>query len=130
MMGCEPDVTDVQVTRHKTGVDASELITLRADNCLCTLRTSFMAPLNEGLTLIGEHGQIHVPHPHFASEALLYDESDKLVEHFKDDVTRNGFVYEIEEVVRCVREGRIESPEQPHSATLACARLFDLIAAK
>lgn len=130
MMGCEPDVTDVQVTRHKTGVDASELITLRADNCLCTLRTSFMAPLNEGLTLIGEHGRIHVPHPHFASEALLYDESDKLVEHFKDDVTRNGFVYEIEEVVRCVREGRIESPEQPHSATLACARLFDLIAAK
>lgn len=130
MLDNEPEVTDVQVARHRTGVDASESIALRSGDCLCSLRTSFMAPLNEGLTLTGERGTIRVPHPHFASEAMLYDESGALVEHFKDELTRNGFVYEIEEVVRCIRAGDIESQVQPHSATLACARLFDRIAAK
>lgn len=130
MLGREPDITDVQVARCSTGVDASELVAMRAGDCLCTLRTSFNAPVSEGLTLIGERGRIHVPHPHFASEALLYDASGKLAERYIDEATQNGFVYEIEEVVRCVREGRVESAVQPHSATLACAQLFDLISSK
>jgi hypothetical protein len=87
-----------------------------------------MASLTEGLTVVGESGRIVVPNPPFATEAFLYDEGGRLLEHFKDEKTQNGFVYEIREVVSCVRERRIESAVQPHSATLACARLFDRIA--
>ena len=128
LVGMEPEIISVQVARYETGVDASELIAMRAGDCLCTLRTSFLTNLTEGLTITGELGRIVVPNPPFASEAYLYDTSGNLLEHFRDEKTGNGFIYEVREVVKCVQERRIESTVQPHSATLACARLFDRIA--
>ena len=41
----------------------------------------------------------------------------------------NGFTYEMEEVIRCIREGKQESPVVPWKDTLECARLFDRIEA-
>ena len=38
----------------------------------------------------------------------------------------NGFVYEIEDFIRGVREGRLESDVIPHRDTLLCMELFDL----
>ena len=126
MMGMRPEVTDVQAVRYRTGVDASEQIAMRAGDCLCALRTSFVAPVNEGLMILGECGRIVVPHPHYANEAFLYDADGKQTEHFTDD-TKNGFIYEIEEVVRCVGAGETESRVQSHEDTIECARLFDRI---
>lgn len=126
MMGMRPEITDVQATRYHTGVDASEQVSMRAGDCLCTLRTSFVCAVNEGLTILGETGRIVVPHPHYANEAFLYDNEGNLLEHFVDD-TSNGFIYEIEEVVRCVSADDIESRVQSHEDTIECARLFDSI---
>ena len=49
------------------------------------------------------------------------------MEHFVDGETQNGFTYEIEEAVRCIREGSLESRVIPWEDTMACARLFDRI---
>ena len=100
---------------------------MRAGDCLCTLRTSFVSNVNEGLCIVGEGGRIVVPHPHYANEAFLYGNDGKLIEHFVDEGPKNGFIYEIQEVVRCVYDGRIESEIQSHEDTLECARLFDRI---
>lgn len=127
MMGMRPEITDVQAVRYHTGVDASELISMRAGDCPCTLRTSFVSNVNEGLCIVGEGGRIVVPHPHYANEAFLYGNDGKLIEHFVDEGPKNGFIYEIQEVVRCVYDGRIESEIQSHEDTLECARLFDRI---
>ena len=72
-------------------------------------------------------GKIVIPRPHCAGEAFLYDRSKKLVGHFIDSQTKNGFVYEIQEMISCVREGKAESAIVPHSCTIACAQLFDRI---
>ena len=40
-----------------------------------------------------------------------------------------GFEFEIEEAMRCVRLGLLESPGMPHADTLANMELMDLIRA-
>ena len=65
---------------------------------------------------------------HYTSSAILYDGKGTELECFQDTETRNGFTYEIEEVRRCVTAGLLESDTVPHSSTLACAQVFDLIA--
>ena len=47
--------------------------------------------------------------------------------HRYDDA--EGFTYEIEETIRCVRAKKTESPVVPHATTSACAELFDQIQA-
>ena len=79
------------------------------------------------MVLYGQKGKILVPFPHFASECFLYDETGELKEHFQDQETENGFVYEIADVMQCVRTGKVQSEVVPWKDTLACAELFDRI---
>lgn len=116
-----------QAAWSDTGVDASDHVTIRFDHTLASLMTSFVTNMQDQLVLYGTNGKIIVPRPHCGSECFLYDNSGALVEHFTDTETQNGFTYEIEEAMRCIREGLIESPIVPHSTTLDCAKLFDLI---
>lgn len=115
-------VEAVRVVRGPTGTDDSEALLLRAGPCLATLRTSFMADLDDHLTIYGDRGRLTIPRPHMAKEAFLAEE------RFTDDQTRNGLVYEIEEVIRCLREGRTQSETQPMAATLEYAGILDFIA--
>lgn len=109
-----------------TGVDVSDHVSIDFEHTLADLTTSFATRLDEEMVLYGE-GKIVLPCPHYASECFLYDKEGKLVEHFRDEVTENGFTYEIEEVIRCVRQGVTQSPEVPWKDTLECAELFDRI---
>ena len=111
-----------------TGVDATSMVLLRlGDDLPAVVRSSLMASVDEKLVIYGAKGKIVVPHAHYASEAFLLQPDGSETTHFVDETTQNGFTYEIEEVMRCVREGLAESPVVPHAATLACARVFDLI---
>lgn len=125
----EQPVEDVQVSAvwSDTGVDISDQVTLRFPGILASLRTSFAAGLHERMVIYGNEGKIVIPHPHFAEEVFLYDKNNELVMRFQDTVTENGFLYEIEEVANCIRDGRTESPVVPHSLTRECAKLFDRI---
>ena len=111
-----------------TGVDATSMVLLRlGENLPAVVRSSLMASVDEKLVIYGTEGKIVVPHAHYASEAFLLRPDGGEANHFVDGTTRNGFTYEIEEVMRCAREGLVESPVVPHAATLACAGVFDLI---
>ena len=57
------------------------------------------------MVIYGRFGKIVLPHPHYASEAYLYGNDGELKEHFVDQETKNGFVYEIQDAIRCIQSG-------------------------
>ena len=67
-----------------------------------------------------------MPRPHMA-EGFVQTMNDGAREEWRDTETVNGFVYEVQEAVRCIRAGLLESPAVPHDLTLRCAKMFDLI---
>lgn len=125
-LGNEFQKADVQVYPSETGVDQTEHIVLAYREFPAVMTTSLRAPLEERLVLYGTKGKIVIPRPHMAQEAFLVG-ADGTEEGFKDTETENGFQYEIQETVRCVREGKTESSVVPHQDTMACAKLFDRI---
>jgi predicted dehydrogenase len=115
--------------RAETGVDLTNGISVLFENdCIAKIFATFAANINSGLTIYGTDGHIVVPHIIGGSECSLYRES-KPAEHFKEEYA-NGFVYEIEETIRCIKNNLCESPVMPHSDTLTCCDIFDFILAE
>lgn len=111
----------------ESGVDLTNHVSISFEHTIASLMASFVSKMEERMVLYGREGKIVLPSPHFAGECFLYDREGTLTEHFKDEKTQNGFTYEIEEAMRCVREGKLESSVVPHADTTACAELFDMI---
>ncbi len=112
---------------HESGVDTLNHAVLRYDGALASMTSSIIGPLEERLIIYGDGGKIILPHSHFASEATLYTSDGRVAEHFKDTETENGFLYEVEEAVRCVREGRLESDVVPQRVTLDSTKFYEKI---
>lgn len=127
VIGRPVDHVQAAAVFSESGVDVTDCVIFRMGEVLGTLRTSFAATLDQQMSIYGDMGRIVLPNPHFASEAFCYDKDGNLTEHFKDEETTNGFVYEIKETIRCVQEGKTESEIVPFETTLDCARLFDRI---
>jgi len=122
-------IEEIQVSAiwADTGVDLANNIGIRFTDMLASLKTSFVSVMDEKMIICGDKGKILVPSPHFSTEAFLYNDRNELSVHFKDEETKNGFIYEIKEAVNCIRSGKIESSTVPHDLTIQCARLFDRI---
>ena len=78
------------------------------------------------LFVYGSKGHIHV-HPHICvpTRATLFDGSNET--RVEKLMRANGYEYENEEVIRCVRAGLTESPGMTLAETLANMRLMDAI---
>ena len=118
----------VETVWGPTGVDVTDTALLRLEGDLpvqthCTL----VSPIREHLTIHGTEGTLVIPTPHYASGFECRDASGKLRTAWHDDKTVNGFTYEIEETVRCIRKGKTESAVVPWKDTLACAAFIDQI---
>lgn len=122
--------TEVRALFGSTGVDVTEHIMLRCEHLLAGITTSFVTNLEDRMVVYGANGKLIVPRPHVATEALLYNAKGELVEHFTDTETKNGFTYQIEETIDCIRSGKIESKVVPHELTIDCAKVFDLVEAQ
>lgn len=130
LMG-EPTEVKATAVFGPTGVDVTDHVLLRfpgkegAADMLASCESSFLTNIGEGLVICGSAGRMVVPTPHFGSEVFVYDEQGNQTDYFKDEITENGFAYEAQEVVNCVRAGKIESEIVPHRLTIACAEVFD-----
>ncbi len=130
ILGREIASAQVAAVRSETGVDETNVVLLTMEGgALAALKSSLRANLNDQLAVYGTKGRIVVPHPHYASEALLMGPDGTVAERYVDGETKNGFTYEIGEAMARVRGGETESPVVPHASTLACARVFDQIRA-
>ena len=111
-----------RVVAAPSGVDETEALLLGLSGGLpATVRTTLASRIEERMTLCGTRGRIVIPKPHMAQTALLFDAEGREAERFVDSRTQNGFVYEIEEAMRCIRAGKLESAVVPHGATLQAA---------
>lgn len=119
----------VSAVWEDTGVDLTNHVTLRYPGAIASLATSFAAPMEDRMVIYGERGKILLPNPHFAGEVFLYNKENELTGHYRDEQTENGFTYEVQEAMDCIRSGKTESRIVPQESTLECAKLFDLIAA-
>ena len=120
--------SNVEVTRSHTGVTETELVLLQLeDNIPAVIKSSFVTQVENQLIIYGTSGKIVIPRPHHTDDAYLFNNKGEIVEHYVDNETENGFTYEIEETIRCIQEGKVESSIVPHEATIACAKLFDRI---
>lgn len=109
-----------------TGVDERATVILRFASSDAMIQCMFTANPKEYTIVNGSDGYIELPFSSGGFDAMLYDERRNLVEHFHQEWP-NGFVFELEEVIRCIREGRITSDIMPPEDTIACAEVFDKI---
>ena len=125
MMNKLPDQVISSAMFGKSNVDEQNVIIFKyqEEGILADLSSSVSAEVGKDAYIVGDKGKIKVPNFWMAEGAELYDEQEILVEPFKT----NGYVYEAEEVNRCLREGKIESDIVPLQDTLAIIKVMDEI---
>ncbi|MEG0951173.1 MAG: Gfo/Idh/MocA family oxidoreductase, partial [Niameybacter sp.] len=121
----DQEIQEIQsmVTRAHTDVDKVDNISIRFESCIANLQAAISIYCGTELKIYGTKGYIVIPNAHYASECMLYNQYEQ-VEHFVAPTT-NGFRYQVQEVVDCLRNGQLESSIMPHDATIQCAAIFD-----
>ena len=110
----------------ETGGDERATEILRFASCDAMIQCMFTANPKEYTIINGSDGYIELPFSSGGHDAMLYDVKRNLMEHYRNEWP-HGFVFEIEEVVRCIRDGRITSDIMPPEDTIACAEVFDKV---
>ena len=109
-----------------TGVDARASFILQFPSCDAALQCLFTANAKEYVIVNGSEGYIEIPFVSGGHTIFRYNVRRQLEEEFTDPFT-NGFVYEVQEAVRCIAEGKLRSDVMPPEATVECAEIFDKI---
>ncbi|NMO97408.1 Gfo/Idh/MocA family protein [Paenibacillus lemnae] len=127
LLGSDPKNIYSTVHYCETGVDDQFSVLLEyEDGKSASLSGATRLNLTDEAVIYGTHGRIHVPGFLYAHEAVLH-EADKDPEHFRHEREFSGYVYEAEEVGRCLAEGRTESSVIPLEESLNIMKLMDTI---
>lgn len=127
VMGRKPERVAAVAQFSETGVDELLAASLAYENGgLARIACGLSVAFDNSLVIGGEKGFIRIP-PTFlrATEAVLH--ADGKTETACEPFRGEGFDYEIEEAMRCLRTGAIESPLLPHADTLATLETMDEI---
>ncbi len=126
MLDCLPEQVLSSAVIGKTGVDEQNVILMKfPQGILAELSSAVSAKIGFDAEIIGEKGRIYVPRFWSAEEAMRYNSNDELEETLELPFPVNGYVYEAEEVNRCLREGLIESEQLPLQDTLNIMGIMD-----
>jgi predicted dehydrogenase len=79
--------------------------------------------------IYGTDGRIHLPDFVFSHSANLILDG-KYTYHFEDNYYSNGYNYEAEEVMNCIREGKTESSVMPLDESLILMEIMDEVRAQ
>ncbi|UAY56686.1 Gfo/Idh/MocA family protein [Arachidicoccus terrestris] len=85
----------------------------------------YQMPITAEIT--GTRGQIQIPCPWYKNHYYNLKTGNEDWEKVELPPLTNGFEFEIDEVVRCIEQERIQSPLWPVSSSLQLARLMDEI---
>lgn len=126
--GAAPDEVTSLCNQSATGVDEQSAYLLRyGRDGMAVLSSSFTASIVVDAQISGSHGRIHLQ-PWFigCSRAVLYDLHGTVLEdvHLPID-DNNGFSFETQEVVNCLRDGKTESSVMPLDESLILMRTMD-----
>jgi predicted dehydrogenase len=124
----EPIDMDIDGVLADTGVDARVTATLRFPHAVqAQFVCGFDGAAPNSLALFGSAGTIVVPQHFWEGTQAVLTRSGQPPEVHDRPFAINGFEYEIAEAMRCIREGRLESPRLPHAETLATLACMDEI---
>lgn len=131
VLGAAPAEVRSVAQRCPVGTDAACALLLRYEGgAIATLTAGFAAHTRREAAVYGEGGRIVVHEPFWRpwKVSLVRDGAAPEVREFP--VAGRGYQYEIAEVGRLVREGRLESDLVPLDETLALQRLMDGVRAE
>ena len=127
VMGRKPDQVAAVARFSESGVDEFLAASLHYPHGgLAQISCGLSGDSDNSLVISGERGFIRLP-PRFlhAAEATLH--TDGKTESVSAPLRSDGFEFEIDEAMRCFRNGEIESPLMPHADTLATMETMDEI---
>ncbi|MBT8079189.1 MAG: Gfo/Idh/MocA family oxidoreductase [Gammaproteobacteria bacterium] len=123
-----PHVTLATGTIGDHRVDDHDGILLRhANGAISSLYVSLKAKASPEATIFGSRGRIHVHPPLFAPAALTVSIDGEADETIELPVAGNGYHYQVEEVVRCMAAGNMESTVMPLAETLEIMETMDTV---
>ena len=105
-------------------IDEKIVLNMKLDHAVCNIIGSFNTTLPEECLIAGDRGYIRLPHYHSGKQAFLYNASGELAEEY-NDTESVGFEYEIEEMIRCIRAGKITSETASPELSIRCAEICD-----
>ncbi len=123
-----PDDVTASATFSATGSeDSISIIFNYNDRRMATLYSSFRTAEGIGCTLLCEKGNILFSRGRDMSQKLTVAVNGKENEDYSLLPEGMGYQYEAAEAMKCLDEGRMESPIVPHSFTIALMKTLDRI---
>jgi len=113
----------------ETGVEDSCGVMLQYPNgSISQLFSSFQLETKQEAVIYGEKGNFHLKPFWNGTAVALHSVAGE--EYWEFPFRKNGFEYEIEEVVECVKNQQIESEAVPHKLSIEIAGILDEIIAQ
>jgi predicted dehydrogenase len=120
-----PNDIKVNAVMAGTGVDASCNLSFRyREGAIASLFSTFLAESDTSAEICGTGGRICMHRLWYRTTRLTLVNGDGET-HFQQDHRLNGKEYEVEEVMRCLEAGLVQSPLLPLSFTADLMRLMD-----
>jgi predicted dehydrogenase len=130
VFGRQPELIQSAAHIGETGVDEQFAAVFKyPGGKTAALNGAIRINLVNDAYIYGTEGRIHLPGFLFGRSASLHTSGAVTVE-FKDDRKTAGYIFEAEEAMRCLREGRTESDIMPLDETLAIMRTMDAMRAQ
>jgi predicted dehydrogenase len=128
--GKKPEKIQSLMYFGQTGVDEENAALLSYGGCrIAQAKSALTVKMINDAWIYGADGRIHLPDFVFSHSANLTIEG-KYTYHFEDNYYSNGYNYEAEEVMNCIREGKTESNIMPLDESLVLMETMDEIRAQ
>lgn len=115
----------------ETGVDASSIVHMKyPGRVMADIKSCCIHKLPNDAWIIGSEGSIHVPANMFQAQSARLIIGDEIESKEFPGKNEEAFSFQIEEVNRCIREGRTESAIMPLDETVMIAELMDALRAQ
>lgn len=111
-----------------SGVDAQENIMLTYhDGKMASLYVTMLAQTDRRGLINGTNGYIEIENINNYEMVRVFNLERKIVAEYTAPTQITGYEYEVQSVMRAIREGRTECPEMPHYEILRMMQLMDSI---
>jgi len=127
VMQANPVAVQSQAVLSSGGVDVLLAVNLQyASGAISQFTSSFVHKASNQFAIYGSKGSIVIQEPFWGGNSVVLEVNEKQTT-IHEPFLSLGFEYQIEDAVRCIRAGKLESPSMTHADTLANMRLMDTI---
>jgi len=130
MMGGIPSEVKSMTRFSDLGVDEiSDYMFKFPSGCMATINTSYNLGMKRTAYIYGSKGYIEFPEFQFGEKFFVnIHNGTNEIESTKEIIEKNhtnGFIYQVEEVVKCIGEGKTESSVIPVQESIDIMKLMD-----